>query len=62
MKLTSKFVQLSAIDPEAARRLAPGVTMLVSRRTLAEILKEKQQELEDKQGGDRPLVWSPASA
>ncbi|MYM89132.1 hypothetical protein GTP91_18390 [Rugamonas sp. FT82W] len=62
MKSTSKFVQLSAIDPEAAKRLAPGVTMLVSRRTLAEIVKEKQQELEAKQKLGDSLVWTPASA
>lgn len=44
MKSTSKFVQLSSIDPDAAKRLAPGVTMLVSRRTFAEIAREKMSQ------------------
>lgn len=63
MKSTSKFVQLSSIDPEAAKRLAPGVTMLVSRRTFAEIAHEKrQQDLAAKQRLDDTEIWVPEPA
>lgn len=37
-----RFAPLSEVDPAAAKELAPGVNVMVSRRTLAEIVEDQQ--------------------
>jgi hypothetical protein len=41
MGLTTKFVPLEELDPDAARRLPPGVHLRVSVRTFAQVAAER---------------------
>ena len=44
MKTSDKFAPLEQVDPVAAKRLPPGVTMLVSKRTFAQIAAERYEQ------------------
>jgi hypothetical protein len=55
-ELSTNFALLEELDPRAAARLLPGVRLMVSKRTFAQIAAEKYAEMKA-----REVAASPAA-